>query len=542
MPVTVRELVERAGLGLRLHPAVSGAVVRESTAAVAPLDAEITWVHSSDLLDPTPWLEAGQLLLTDGSHLDADFDRTAADRYAARLTRTGIVALGFAVGVVHDRVPAPLVEACRDAGLPLLLVPEAMPFLRIVRHVADVAAADRSERLTWSIAAQRAIARATLQPDGLGATLRELEVRLGCWVALYDRLGRRIPVRTREQPPAELLPAIGTAVRAQLERGRRAASHLAGGGHDITLQTIGQGERLRGVLAVGTSVPLDPAGSDLLASVIGIASVAIEQGRALDHARSALRRGVLELLLAGAAEAAARALRELGTWVPGGSVRVAVAADVTAWDAVLDELELLAAGEPFTFARLDDELVLLWDAGGVRTGASALRRPQAVSKSRRVRSRRTRSRSCSGGDCASACPSPCRRKRSAPASTRRAAHPAAPSPASSSSSRSCGPAALSPGSSRPAPRSPRAACSPRCASAPTPSRSSRARGCGSRTTARGIPPPASSASTATRCAHASTRSAPRSTSISAASAPAPSSGRRCASSPTTETGPAHCPR
>ena len=356
MPVTVRDLVEQAGLGLRFHPAAGGA----GTPAV---EAEIAWAHASDLLDPTPWLQAGQLLLTDGSHLRAgEFDEAAAAAYAGRLRRTGIVALGFAVGVVHDRVPSALVDACRDAGLPLLLVPAAMPFLRIVRHVADVAAADRSERLTWSIAAQRAIARAALQPDGLGATLRELEVRLGCWVALYDSLGRRVPVRTRDRPPAEVLPELGAAVKAQLERGRRAASHLTGAGHDITLQTIGQRERLRGVLAVGTSVPLDPAGNDLVASVIGIASIAIEQGRALDHARAALRRGVLELLLAGSTDAAARALRELGAWVPGERMRVAVVAGVGAWESVLEELELRVRGERFAFARLDDELVLVWDA------------------------------------------------------------------------------------------------------------------------------------------------------------------------------------
>ncbi|NLT25783.1 MAG: PucR family transcriptional regulator, partial [Microbacteriaceae bacterium] len=89
MPVTVRDLVEQAGLGLRFHPAAGGA----GTPAV---EAEIAWAHASDLLDPTPWLQAGQLLLTDGSHLRAgEFDEAAAAAYAGRLRRTGIVALGF---------------------------------------------------------------------------------------------------------------------------------------------------------------------------------------------------------------------------------------------------------------------------------------------------------------------------------------------------------------------------------------------------------------------------------------------------------------
>ena len=40
------------------------------------LEARVRWVHISELLDPTPWLSGGELLLTTGMQLDsADLER-----------------------------------------------------------------------------------------------------------------------------------------------------------------------------------------------------------------------------------------------------------------------------------------------------------------------------------------------------------------------------------------------------------------------------------------------------------------------------------
>lgn len=349
MAVTLRALLGQPSLELQLERAISD----------AQLDAEIIWAHSSDLPDPTPWLDAGQLLLTDGSQFGDDF---LIDDYVARLRSAGVVALGFAEGVVHAEASPLLRRACAQQGLPLVLIPESMPFIRIIRFVADELAAQRHRSVTWSVAAHRAIARATLQPDGLAATLRELEVQLDCWVALYDRLGRRVQLRHGRDVPADLEPVVAEAVDAKLARGRRAAMHIREHGHDLTLQTIGRPGQLLGVLALGTTVPLGPAGNDLVASVIGIASIAIEQSRALDASRHQLRRGVFELLMSGATGAAVRVLHELGSWAPQGSVRVAAMRGAMPPESALGELELRAADAQLAFARFEDELVLYWSA------------------------------------------------------------------------------------------------------------------------------------------------------------------------------------
>ena len=52
----------------------------------------MVWAHSSDLADPTPFLDAGHVLLTTGTQFgdDAEADDLAAfDAYVARLRETG---------------------------------------------------------------------------------------------------------------------------------------------------------------------------------------------------------------------------------------------------------------------------------------------------------------------------------------------------------------------------------------------------------------------------------------------------------------------
>ena len=174
----------------------------------------LAWAHSSDLQDPTPWLSAGGLLLTDGTQFDLATSEPAwADGYVGRLVAAGVAALGFATQVVHAEVPARLVDACRRRGLILVEVAERAPFMAIIAFVNDAAAREQRERLEWSLAAHRTIARAALRPDGLNAVLKELEGQLGCWVALFDAAGYRVPTATRLPVPAAVEREIGEAVR-----------------------------------------------------------------------------------------------------------------------------------------------------------------------------------------------------------------------------------------------------------------------------------------------------------------------------------------
>lgn len=359
MPTTLRRLIATREFNMRL---VNGRAIDD-----AVLDQPVAWAHNSDLRDPTPWLEPGQLLLTDGAQFSdsalgpASDGDAFADEYVRGLQQAGVLALGFATGIVVDTIPAPLVSACEARRFPLIKVDEKTPFISIIRHVADVIADDRRARLDWSLEAQRAIARAALRADGLPAILLELSRQLNCWVALYDSAQNPLTVPGLDPVPRQVLGTVEDAVRAVLVRGARAGLRTAERDAVFALQTLGQTGHLLGVLVVGALTPLDHAESDLVGSVIGLASIALEQNRTLETARRRLRTGLFELLLSGVVDVADRTARTLWGALPEEPIRVAVVSGAVAGQSLFDELELSAHRQEggLFFAERTDDIVLV---------------------------------------------------------------------------------------------------------------------------------------------------------------------------------------
>lgn len=336
MPVTLEQLLTQHDFHFHLR---AGAEL-DSPALREPL----AWAHSSDLHDPTPWLSPGGLLLTDGTQFDpaggnSEGETEWADSYVARLVAAEVAALGFATQVVHEEIPARLVDVCRRRGLVLIEVAERAPFMAIIAFVNDAAAREQRERLEWSLAAHRTLARAALRPDGLNAVLRELEGQLGCWVALFDAAGYRVTTTTRRPVPAAVEREVGEAVRTALSRGTRGSLRISSAGADVTMQTLGRSRELQGVLAVGTQAPLRGAERELVTSVIALASIALDQTRAIEDARRRLRTGLFELMLSGAAKVADTTSMSLWGRLPVPPVRVCVLAAAPSGRALRSELE-----------------------------------------------------------------------------------------------------------------------------------------------------------------------------------------------------------
>src|SRR5690349_975926 len=365
MQPTVRTLLDRPELGLKL-------LTPPDALPPEALDATIAWAHSSDLVAPAPFLDAGHVLLTTGTQFErAEADEPDfADAYVRRLLETGIAALGFGTEVIRAGTPDALVDACAVQGLPLFEVPYRTPFIAIARLVADLLAEDAYARQAWALAAQRAISLAALRPDGLSATLGELSHRLDAWVGLIDAAG----TLDREAPDGGLAqPALGEVVgeaRSMLRRGQRASRTLVAGEsvdapQRITLQTLGGGGALRGVLAIGDSAELDQAGREVVTSVIALAGLSLEQNRDLDRARGHLRTGLLHSLLAGDTALAERVAAEMWGPLPEAPVRVAVTdAAAHALDRLTELLELRVdeRGGRLFFARDGEHLVLVLEA------------------------------------------------------------------------------------------------------------------------------------------------------------------------------------
>ena len=137
---------------------------------------ELTGVHISELDDPTPYLEGGELLLTTGIPLTGE--REPVRDYVGRLASRGVVALGLGLGAGTDDVPAELEEACADAGLVLLVVPAGIPFMHISRAYWDLVGKTEQADLAASLSLQTSLTQAATRPEAVAAVVKVLSKAL----------------------------------------------------------------------------------------------------------------------------------------------------------------------------------------------------------------------------------------------------------------------------------------------------------------------------------------------------------------------------
>ncbi|MGW2653074.1 PucR family transcriptional regulator ligand-binding domain-containing protein [Streptomyces sp. NPDC001478] len=206
-----------------------------------PADAELLWVHTSEMADPYPYLLGGELLLTAGVLL------TDPDRYVARLVEAGAAALGFGVRPVHEAVPPELVAACERQGLPLVEVGPGTPFTAIARAVWRLMAEARLRELRRVARAQQALATAAARPDPVPAVLHQLSVQLPGYAVLSGAGGRelhtagRLPAPSVRAALARLADVVAPADRGapatatDTADGARLSAYALGGGHGLVL-------------------------------------------------------------------------------------------------------------------------------------------------------------------------------------------------------------------------------------------------------------------------------------------------------------------
>jgi DNA-binding PucR family transcriptional regulator len=155
--LTLEGLVAELGLDLASGQDAAGRHVR--------------WVHATELLDPTPWLRGGELLLSTGLQLgSAQSQRELVER----LSEHKIGGLGFGTGFTHKRLPAALLAEARRRSFPLFEVPYELPFIAITERVFAQLLDERYEMLQRSMAGDVLADALTgrLYPDELQARLR----------------------------------------------------------------------------------------------------------------------------------------------------------------------------------------------------------------------------------------------------------------------------------------------------------------------------------------------------------------------------------
>jgi purine catabolism regulator len=344
VPPTIASLLADRPLGLRL-------LTTEGPAG--DTSREVRWVHTTELNDPAPFLEGGELLLTTGMRLgDPGFDLEA---FLSGLVRARVAGLGFGVGLNNATVPERFVAAAEAHGLPVLEVPKATPFIAIAKSVSKALAAEEYRAVTEGYRTQQELVKSALAHEPQRSLVRSLVRGLGpgAWAVLMAADGSVLhsagPV-----PGVDLVPELTRL------RGRSlpsSSSILTEFGH-VEVHALGAGKRVMGFLAVGmlgrTSGP-DTTGRQILAVALTLLTLGVEQPtKDVTVAELTLRRAVVRLLLGGYVDAAQEAAGELRVPLPPEPVRIA--RDSVRDEAVSDRMFVLEEdGERVLVASADFE-------------------------------------------------------------------------------------------------------------------------------------------------------------------------------------------
>jgi purine catabolism regulator len=193
--LTVGDVAALPGLGLRVAAGADG------------LRREVRWVASAELVDPTPFLEGGELLLTTGLALDED--ARPLEAYVERLVGRGVAGLGFGVGLRHEAVPAALAHAAARLRFPLLEIPYETPFVAITKAAMTRIVNARYVDLERLLAVQDELIDLALEREGLEAILARVAAAVGVPVRLErdggSADGVRVPVGPDRPPVANLV-------------------------------------------------------------------------------------------------------------------------------------------------------------------------------------------------------------------------------------------------------------------------------------------------------------------------------------------------
>lgn len=189
--ITIRDLVETHHLRLGV------------TSGAAGLDHKVSWTHVSELEDPAPWLDGGELLMTNGLGIPADAESQV--ELVRRLDVRHVA--GIAIGVRPPELTKEMRDEADERAFPLLRVPREVPFLSIARMVADANQNSAQQRLLTHVRIFD-----TLRPDGPAERPQDVFARLedisGYTLYLISVVGAPL-ISGFRRPPEEVIAALG---------------------------------------------------------------------------------------------------------------------------------------------------------------------------------------------------------------------------------------------------------------------------------------------------------------------------------------------
>lgn len=265
--ITIRDLLETSSLQLAVLAGGNG------------LDRSVTWTHVSELPNPAPWLDGGELLMTNGLGLAAD--GAAQARLIEQLDERR--AAGLALGVRGPELQPELVAEAERRAFPVLAVPLEVPFLSIARMVADANQNSAQQRLLTHVRIFDTL-RPGDDPAGAQDIFARLEEISGYRLHLVSATGAPLFGGFR-RPPDDVLEAL-----AEESFGVGTSHPAVPGGYAVPVPIEGRaGTYLVALERAGA----EPAG---LGAVRHMATIAALELSKLYHEREAQRRRGAEII------------------------------------------------------------------------------------------------------------------------------------------------------------------------------------------------------------------------------------------------------
>ncbi len=205
------------------------------------LQLPVRWVHISELLDPTPWLSGGELLLTTGMQLETP---AQAREFVARLADHHLAGLGFGTGFKHSTVPESLLALAAEREFPVFEVPYEVPFIAVTEAAFSQLVNEQYAVLRRALAAQERLERIVLSERGLEALVGALSTLIGAAVVVFDSRGEPMQQHAFRR---EIAPGVLDTLRGEVrERARRREARafmptLVEGNHGLALPVASDG-------------------------------------------------------------------------------------------------------------------------------------------------------------------------------------------------------------------------------------------------------------------------------------------------------------
>jgi PucR family transcriptional regulator, purine catabolism regulatory protein len=284
--LTLRSLLADPALELRLLvPGPEGA-----------LDAEVVWVHNTELADPSRYVRERELVLTNGLWLDA----AEPAGFVAGAQRAGAAGVVFGLRAERTSTPAALVEACLAADVPLLEISVDVPFTAITRAAAATYAAERQNVLVGMVRRGNALAAAISHGAGASGVLAVLRRDHDLPLAVVDRMGRLLGAAGAELDAEQ----AATAAQALARRPRPLEVDLGAAGR-ATIYPVGAvGDVDAALLCLRPVTALDRVERDALEQAARFLSLEVARQQTVQAIEQRFASELLDMVLSGAHRAA----------------------------------------------------------------------------------------------------------------------------------------------------------------------------------------------------------------------------------------------